>query len=490
MSHLDVPRLPWRTRGFIESIVSIVAICSIFNLPAGWALANETVGDSTTSITDASSWEVGFSRYLALLDRGIERDLIGLLAERENGRALEARVATLQSFRRAVADRGQNFLHRYRVLFMGAPARTELRRQFTAELANDEAGFVKALDAGLEVLREMGEWRTAERPSELTWQSLEHRLQISIANLQRPGELISNPVVKDLNLVMPTGRSRLVVPFRYFTDTVLSGHELFEHMRRLPDHTFSRADSHEPLRYVGYDLSQAPRDAIFVLAFSHDFAMFDVMMAGRVAEMLGDRSPGLLTVERSWPHYSMGRTRETNIVFIEDGEPLQRLRAVALDRSSTTQAGRRVVSIAPEGQVPYFHARFPPVTKPGAFVLARRIANEASTAAQGSRPVYLLPVFSNAMEHLASLRGSPLTVTIGQPVRVPDAALGRPDEWVESARRQFEETALRHRGLQMVDLGVRSLVPGSRVPIATPRQPALRGVRCESLFSPIISPHL
>ncbi|HRK06566.1 MAG TPA: hypothetical protein PLZ57_02250 [Pseudobdellovibrionaceae bacterium] len=445
---------------------------------------------AATAGAEATAWEISFVRYMRMLDERIERDVVQFLRERESGRELEIRLAGVHEFRRALRARGEDFLQRYRVLFAGAPATPEVRQLYATQLANDEAGFVKALDAGLETLREMAEWRGSAHPRESEWSGLERRLQAATSVLQRPGEVISNPLIKDLNLVMPTARAKFVVPYRYVADTVVLGRRLFEHMQRLPDHTFSRADSREALRYVGFDLSGAPRNAIFVLAFSHDYAMFDVMMAERVAARLGDASPGLLTVERSWPHYKLGRARERNVVFIEDGDPIRRLTSLALDRSSSSPEGRRVVSIAPEGQVPYFHARFPPITKSGAFVLARRLSIEASAEANGSRPVYVLPVFSNAMEHLSSTRGAPLTVTVGQPVLVPTEPLSRQDAWVESMRRQFEEATLRHRGLQMADLSVRSFVPGSRVPIATPRLPAIHGVRCESLFSPVVSPML
>ncbi len=476
------PKISTRTSTrILKSLILVVGLTA--PLGVSWiADANEP--------REPTAWEVSFVNYLQMLDQSVERDLVDSLREIESGRAIEIRLATVHSFQQALRERGQDFLQRYRVLFAGAPATPELRQQYAAQLANDEAGFVKALDAGLEVLREMGEWGSGASRRESVWLELDRRLQAATSVLRRPGELISNPLIKDLNLVMPTARAKTLVPYRYVADTVVGGHRLFEHLHRLPDHTFSRADSREALRYVGFDLSQAPRHAIFVLAFSHDYAMFDVMMAERVAARLGDTAPGLLTVERSWPHYKLGRPRERNVVFIEDGDPIRRLTSMALDPSSSTTEGRRVVSIAPEGQVPYFHARFPPITKSGAFVLARRLAIEASSEANGSRPVYLLPVFSNAMEHLSSTRDAPLTVTVGQPVRVPSMNLSRQDEWVESMRRQFEEATLRHRGLQMVDLRVRSFVPGSRVPISTPRRPALQGVRCESLFSSVVSPML
>ncbi len=379
-------------------------------------------------------------------------------------------AAALRSFLDAAERRLDYFVAAYEDVYLHANPDSPYR----ASIGTEEAWVIRGLDGGLEKIHALLQAiRARQRPLEFQ-PNLTALLSLS-ARLAVPGTTISDSAGKSLDLVFPSWRAKLFVILTYLREAFVKGHSLFSTLSQVRQEHFLRPAAEVVMEGWNPALADTSK-AVYILVFNHDYGVFDVANIQRVAARMGVPEPGLLTVMQSWPHYFLRPRTEENIVFISDEKPVDRLRDFAL-----RHAGQgAVVAIAPEGHLPHFYAQFPMATKPGAFVLARKIA----VALGEQMPVHLVPVFANALEHLTSPLPVPMRVHVDEPIAVPTDPLTARDAWVGEMRLHLENRANANRGMYLVDLSADERIPGMALPAARPVSKPLLELQALSPFAP------
>lgn len=208
---------------------------------------------------------------------------------------------------------------------------------------------------------------------------------------------------------------------------------------------YMRPTGRSAVRFAGWDPRTAPQGpAHFILHLNHDQGLMEINMAYEVFETMGVERIYTLTTKKAWGYFPKGRIPGENVVYIEDDKPIDQL----VKRIQASNRGRIGIMVCPEGILPSMYASMPIAAKPGAFVLARKLA----AALKGKIPVYSIFGIFNGHEHFTSDKAPPLTLNLEPAELVPTDALSPNDSWVQKARRAFENLVNIERVVRQPDL--------------------------------------
>ncbi|HHP7241717.1 MAG TPA: hypothetical protein ACFCUD_08585 [Cyclobacteriaceae bacterium] len=202
------------------------------------------------------------------------------------------------------------------------------------------------------------------------------------------------------------------------------------------------------------------KDTICIALFNHDHSgLLEAKSFGLIASSL----PPHLSVQKlsfvtnkyaslqqfGFPNFNKA------IFFIQD-----RLWMDKASKLLEQQDGIAVFAISPDGIPSYTFAQIPIISKPGAFIFARKLANQM----KGKREVWLINVHINYFEHIQSKLKTPLTVKLEPPAVVPTDTLTKHDFWINEQRLIYEDYVNKNRGKYLPDLLKACYIKDSRIP--------------------------
>lgn len=228
---------------------------------------------------------------------------------------------------------------------------------------------------------------------------------------------------------------------------------------------FLRGNKQHSARIEGYDPSELQGlQGPIVLALNHEQALLEIHMAYRIFEAAKMDQVFVLTTKKAWSMFPKGR-HPYDAIYIEETKPLDEL----VTRVKNAQAeGKRVgILVCPEGLLPSMYAHMPIAVKPGAFVLARKLA--IAMQAQGL-PTHLLAGLFNGHEHYTSDDIVDLKLKLFPPTIVPTTPLTGVDSWVAEQRLAFENLLNQTRGTRLVDMIHPRRASGTDLPVTSTPQ--------------------
>ncbi len=261
---------------------------------------------------------------------------------------------------------------------------------------------------------------------------------------------------KEINLSFVEEFLRVKIPFKgktvssacsYITKFCIKNEKISEALgARYLEESFLRPDTEFKIQasdQIRAQIAKLPSNAVVMILPNHDYGILDGRIVSQISEAVGLQRTMVLTNKEAYPHLKIRELNDRDVFFSQDRffEPM-------LEEMKTFSEGRIGMGYFPEGVIQYWNSQFPRTAKWGAFAYARRAAN----ALKGKKPVYLLQIQTNGLEHVTSKEKVDYKATVVKMTLVPDYAVSSADKWVVEARSQFEADVNRTRAQQQVDL--------------------------------------
>lgn len=239
-----------------------------------------------------------------------------------------------------------------------------------------------------------------------------------------------------------------------------------ERLEKTPLKKFLRNDAEIQMPVIQKDqISSGP--SILLLTINHEHGIFELRLAIELLRRFGADKIFLLTARHAWPKFAKNKKQEFSLIFPEDGDPAKQL------QGRIAGSDRVGVIVCPEGLLPMTHTGLPLSVKPGAFVMARKLAQRMS-----STSVYWISTKYNGLEVLTSEEKIPVRVEISALEKVPSSPLSKPDSWVNSRRVSYEDWVNETRGGHIqIDLVRRTYVPETDLPAAGSLQTCIQKIK-------------
>jgi len=260
--------------------------------------------------------------------------------------------------------------------------------------------------------------------------------------------------------LLQAGRKPFATAATLVTATVLRK-SLTEMTDALDPSSFFRSPD---VRFEGVEearaaLAKYPRYAMVMIA-NHDLGIYDGTLAHRLSQLMGCQRHMVINRKTVWPIAPPDSAGD--VIYVDEGDPKHRPIPDSIRRVRDALAKNDRVSLAiyPEGMMPFTGAQMPLVTKDGAFIIARMLADNLSGE---SIPVLLVEFESNILTHLTISDSVDPVISITEISVVPTGQLpkGQTDEWIASRRLKAEERFNVGRGERMLDIVSSGPLPNS-----------------------------
>ena len=325
-----------------------------------------------------------------------------------------------------------------------------------------EANIAMATQQNLEIMRRMIKLQRAagfEAVKSFRLQRLSHWMHRTSTSLERR-ENVPFSIRISIPQLLQAGRKPFATAATLVTATVLRK-SLTEMTDALDPSNFFRSPD---VRFEGVEktraaLSKYPRYAMVMIA-NHDLGIYDATLAHRLSQLMGCQRHMAINRKTVWPIAPPDSAGD--VIYVDEGDPKHRPIPDSIRRVRDALATNDRVSLAiyPEGMMPFTGAQMPLVTKDGAFIIARMLADNLSGE---SIPVLLVEFESNILTHLTISDVVDPVISITDISVVPTGRLtkGQTDEWIASRRLKAEERFNVGRGERMLDIVSPGPLPNS-----------------------------
>lgn len=210
--------------------------------------------------------------------------------------------------------------------------------------------------------------------------------------------------------------------------------------------------------------SEIKQNAVAVYTINHESGIFDAVVAQRELERMGFSKVIILASKDALPDFKKNAFNDSSVVIAESEKPLNQIQEMVRQHPDE----RIAVIICPEGNLPSPAVHMPMAAKPGAFVLARKLAERFS-----GREVFLFRAKLNGLAHQTVNEDSSMKLQYLPSLLVPSDPLSSNDSWVEEQRLIFENWINEDRSLYFMNLNQPARRRNASLKRATALQPYL-----------------